>query len=368
MTKQNIPWDRLAKYFAGELTKDEEAEMVSWIKADREREQKVLKLRRIWKESGFLPYQLNVDEAWELLSVSMEKLDLKKQSEARKAAEIRLNSGHKGKVIQFHDERKFSRSRQTLKSIAFTVAAVSLIVAGLFSFYNESLFEDEANEVVLREYETGEGERAAYVLSDGSRVVLHAESKLEVPGNFSESERELRLEGEAWFEVAHDPEKPFTVHSGHSQARVLGTQFLIQSWSGDAGEVEVVVAEGKVAFGAGGLEETPDEVIISENQRAIRSAGGIPVVSDVEDLNWYLGWTEGRLVFHNRSLNEIIPKLERWYVLDIQVDDSSTGEKKLSAEIDYSQPMTEVLESIALALHLEVEREGRLVTFREMNE
>ena len=87
------------------------------------------------------------------------------------------------------------------------------------------------------------------------------------------------------------------------------------------------------------------------------------MVTDIHELDWYLGWVRGRLVFEDRSLTEIIAKLEQWYVLDIQLEDKDLGDRRLTAEIDYRQPMTEVLNGIALSLGMEVHRHDRMVTF-----
>jgi ferric-dicitrate binding protein FerR (iron transport regulator) len=147
---------------------------------------------------------------------------------------------------------------------------------------------------------------------------------------------------------------------------VLGTKFLVQAWPEEGRNVEVVVEEGKVALGEKrpGSPAEQREVIIERNQKGVMTAGFGLEVSDVADLHWHLGWTEGRLVFEDRQLSEIIPRLERWYAVDIQAANNEIAEKRLTAEIDYSQPMMEVLMGIALSLDLEIERDGRTFIFR----
>jgi transmembrane sensor len=140
------------------------------------------------------------------------------------------------------------------------------------------------------------------------------------------------LEGEAYFETVHDPEKPFIVHSQDTFTRVLGTRFLVQAWSGEERNVEVIVSEGKVLFGDSKGDDRGEEkeTFITQNQRAVLSGDSGPVVSDITDLDWYLGWTEGRLVFENRPLSEVLPKLERWYDITIEVAEESITSQKLT--------------------------------------
>lgn len=361
--KQNMPWEQLARYFAGELTREESQKMESWIKANPEREQQVQKLYHIWKESGSIPYKLNVDEAWQTLSGNMDKLDQKEQQ----AGNILTGSARFERTARpsKSNNKNIRRSGRIARRMFIAVAATILLAAGLFTYFNYEFEGNQTAEVARKELSAGEGERATYVLNDGSRVILHAGSRLEVPVHYNAGNRELFLEGEAYFEVTHDPATPFIVHSGHAYTQVLGTKFLVQAWDDAGGGVEVVVAEGKVAFGD---SRSPDpakkEIILTQHQKGTLTGDEEPVRTDNVDLDWYLGWTQGRLVFNNRPFSEIIPRLERWYALDIQTEDERIDTKRLTAEIDYSQPMGEVLKGIALSLDLEFEKEGRRVTFR----
>jgi len=370
--KQNIPWEQLAKYFAGELTREEAQKMKSWLKADPEREEWIEKLYEIWNESGSLPYRLDVDEAWKTLSSNIDQLehDFKGSGSMHK----------KGFGIRSHRtafssqlENRSARKSGSMGRFIFMAAATVLIMvtAGYFTHhYTEQRAEQELTaNLASQELVTRDGERAVYTLNDGSRVILHAGSRLEVPNRFNENERELYLEGEAYFEVVNEPQKPFIVHSRNAYTRVLGTNFLVQAWTGQGENVEVIVTKGKVILGDNRQKGATGvlEAIITQNQRGVLSGDEVPVVSDITDLDWYLGWTEGRLVFDDKPLNEIIPRLERWYAVKIQTEEKSIGAMKISAEIDYSQPMMEVLKGIAMSLNLELEKEARAYSFRYIN-
>jgi transmembrane sensor len=362
----NIPWELLAGYFAGELTREERKSMETWIKADPKREEQVKFLYKIWDESKNLPYQLNVDQAWERLEVNMDQFE-----ESTKRIDP-TDSGKKKKTRIVSFKKPHNRVKKTGgmgRHIAMiAVSVLIMLTAGFFAYqYNLGLKEaEEAAELAREVLTTKDGERAIYTLSDDSRVILHAGSRLEVPANFNTENRELFLEGEAYFEVIHDPDSPFIVHSGEAYTRVLGTKFLVQAWPDESRQVEVIVEEGKVALGETrpASSSVQQEVIISYHQKGVLASGVSPAVSDVTDLHWHLGWTEGRLVFEDRQLSDILPRLERWYAVDIHTEESAIDEMKLTAEIDYSQPMMEVLTGIALSLDLDIEKEDRTFTFR----
>ncbi len=358
-------WEQLAKYFAGELSKEENQIMETWIKSDPAREEEIDRLYEVWKETKNTSYELDVDKAWLKLSGNMDVFEKNQRDHKLKVSGIKhYDSYTPGSPHANTIKRAEIKWRRVM-----LVAATILIIAsaGYFSFYYTQMQHRAAEVAAIenRVFVTRNGERATYILSDGTKVMLHAGSRLEIPDKYNQQERELFLEGEAYFEVTHDDEKPFIVRSERAYTRVLGTRFLVQAWP-ESDEVEVVVSEGKVAFGnhQENNAQSENEVLITRNKMGVIAEGKEPVVAEVTDINWYLGWTEGRLEFENRPLSEVLPRLERWYDIDIQVEDEKICQKKITAEIDYSQSMSEVLQGIALTLELEVERVDRSFMFR----
>lgn len=362
----DMPWEKLAQYFAGELEGEEYQIMKKWIQADPAREQQVNHLYKIWKESELPPYQLDVDNAWGRLSAEMEQFEqVQKQKEF-----VAGNIGQRRKSNVLHQvhrkERKYLGRTHRIIAVAATI--LILFSTGLFTFYlatsdaGETMIADNDRRVLVTEY----GERATYLLNDGSRVMLHAGSRLEIPDDYNFENRELYLDGEAYFETEHNSEKPFIVHSGNSYTMVVGTRFLVQSWGESDYETEVIVSEGRVMFGdSRTLDATNrNETLVTENQRAVLTGSEELLVNDVTDIDWYLGWTEGRLLFENRPLREVIPRLERWYNIEIKVDREEIAASRITAEINYSLPMSDVLAGMAMTLGAELERENRTITFK----
>ena len=364
---KKMPWIQLARYFSGELHREEKKEMENWIKADPERAKQVNELYHIWNESEIPPYELSVDDAWAKLSKSMDSIEKRKKDKKIQTSVQNYRTSCKSLTAHNHRTKKRQQFGRTRRLIIAAASILILISAGLYSYYlsteqnMETIAEDRT--VLTTEY----GERATYSLSDGSRVILHAGSRLEIPESYNNENRELYLEGEAYFEAAHNPEKPFIVHSHHSYTKVVGTQFLVQAWKAETDQIEVVVSEGRVLFGDSRSLDTENvkEVMVSENQRAVITGDKAPLVTYVDDINWYLGWTDGKLVFEDRPLGEVLPRLERWYNLEIIALDEEISEKRITAEIDYTLSMSEVLHGLAMAFDLEMERDNRTITFKK---
>lgn len=360
---REVLWEDLARYFSGELDLEEIERLETWIKDDPERERRIQALYVIWEESGSLPYQLDVEKAWSTLSWNMDNLegDIQPAMQTVTGGNSRFNNGS-----SYTRHQRFRKSRQVgsvmRQVVMLAVAATVLLTAGLFTFKNYSAESIES--LGSQEFIARKGEQLNFKLNDGSRVILHAGSRLEIPFQFNQKERELILEGEAYFEVAHNAAKPFTVHSEGARVRVLGTKFLIQAWPDTHNQVEVVVSDGKVAFGSDQVLDSRDqtEVILTRNQRGILANNKVTVL-DNADMGWYMGWTQGTMVFNDRQLREIIPKLERWFDIEIRTMDEQIGAHTLTAEIDYNQSMSEVVEGIAIALDLNLEKKGRTFTF-----
>lgn len=365
-----ISWERLAMYFADELNREEMRQMEAWIKADSERREQVKYLNKIWRQSGELPYGLNEDRAWKTL--------VKEIDQVEKFTGVINKSNTKSKkiknILKFRKEVKTSnKAGETARRILLVAASVLIILTSAVLTHNSYLANQETeniDELAVKEFVTKDGEKATYKLSDGSRVILHAGSRLEVPVNFNKDSRNLFLEGEAYFEVTHDPEKPFIVNSEKAYTRVLGTKFLVQAWSNKGRNVEVIVEEGRVAMGNKQtlLSEVQQEVTILSNQKGVLTSNQNLSVAEITNMNWYLGWIDGRLIFEDRQLGEILPLLEQWFVVNIEAENREILEKKLTAEIDYSQSMMEVLKGIALSLNLKLSKENKTITFRMADE
>lgn len=157
-----------------------------------------------------------------------------------------------------------------------------------------------------------EGQRCLTTLPDGTRIWLSGGSTLSYPAAFSASDRRVRLEGEAFFDVTKDPEHPFVVRTQYLTARVLGTQFSIQGTS---------EATSRVTLYTGRVLVTPARsnattVTLKPGQAATLAVGGSPRVAESAPVP-HLAAEEGALEFSSAPFNEVLAELAAWYNLAI---------------------------------------------------
>ena len=159
--------------------------------------------------------------------------------------------------------------------------------------------------------EVPKGQRASLMLSDGTKIWLNSQSKLIYPTQFSDKERNVRLEGEAFFDVAHKEHLPFVVHSPLLAIKVLGTKFNVASYENDE-QVTTTLAEGSVEVGdeKGSVRLKPEEqALFCKGDRSLR-------VQKV-DVGMYLAWKDGKFIFEEQSLEQIMKQLQRWYEMSV---------------------------------------------------
>jgi ferric-dicitrate binding protein FerR (iron transport regulator) len=211
---------------------------------------------------------------------------------------------------------------------------------------------------------TQRGQRATLHLADGTEVVLGMVSRLRIPRDFGEKRRDVYLEGEGYFVVAHDSARPFAVHTAHAIARDVGTTFGVRAYAA-ATTTEVAVANGAVSLTVAdpAAGYAPAMVLLhADDIGRVDEQGQLTAVRDA-DVAGALAWTSGRLVFEDTPLRDVIAELGRWYDLDLQVHDSTVAARRLTASFS-NESVPLVLERIALSLDLRVDRQGRTIVLR----
>jgi len=203
--------------------------------------------------------------------------------------------------------------------------------------------------------ETPRGGEYRVTLSDGSVVRLNAGSKLSFPTGFRGAERRVALEGEAFFEVAKNPEMPFIVTVNETSIRVLGTKFNVSSYKEDI-NVTATLLEGSILFS----DKNNHQAILKPNQQA-SSQGGKITISNVEAAD-YAAWTKGDFLFNDMPVTAVMQKLGRWY--DVDVDLQSLPDKHLYLKISRTAAITDVLKLMSKATNLQFKLEGNKIVMK----
>lgn len=195
------------------------------------------------------------------------------------------------------------------------------------------------------------GKTYQLLLSDGTRIRLNSETELIYPTRFTGDKREVTLIGEAYFEVAKDEAKPFIVNANGMDVKVLGTTFNICSYTEDR-IITTTLVEGSVAVQT---QEGQEETITPSQQFTFNRKNKQTKVKTV-DTELYTSWINGRYIFKNTSLQEIITKLQRWHDFSVEFEDQSLLRTRYSLIADRETTLDQLLEIISYTSDIKLER------------
>lgn len=211
------------------------------------------------------------------------------------------------------------------------VAAViiALIIGGVYLFNLEDKTE-HYNTIIVPA-----GQRINLILSDNTNLWLNANSEFKYPTDFSNENRTVYLDGEAYFEVSKDENKPFIVKTSKGDVRVTGTSFNVEAYSRfDSfktslfkGGVDIYKEEEKL------VSLKPNQIGLLENNKLL--------ITDISDKDQYL-WREGLIAFNNKKLEEILHELEKYFDIEILINSSNlpqhtyTGKFRQSDGVDHA--------------------------------
>lgn len=224
---------------------------------------------------------------------------------------------------------------------AIGIAATLLIslAAGYLLLHNN--YTSKQQDYIARQV-THAGERKIITLTDGSRVILNNRSELRYSSQFAANKREVYLKGEAFFDVKHDIKRPFIVHTDQLKVQVLGTSFNVKSYQND-NHTSVGVVTGKVGVNGQHTKRTymllPGNVLSCDK----RAAAFQQLNLSTDEI---LGWQKGLMSFHQETLEEIIPELERWYDVSVILNSKQLLKKRITASFS-RKPLNEVLEILS---------------------
>lgn len=241
----------------------------------------------------------------------------------------------------------------------WTAGAMAACVVGAAVGY-WFIFGTTASGTVLQ---TPRGQNQAFILADGSRVNLGANTRLEIMLG-PDYRRVNLIRGEAFFAVAKDPRRPFTVRSGDASVTAVGTEFSVNR---AADQVVVAVIEGRVLVAAGETKgasaETPQKRQLDAGEEislgVVAGAAGTPI----DSVAMPVGWQNGRLAFQSEPLSRVLVDVNRYAPKPIAVDDPSLGDLMITGTV-LRDDVPGWLASLEKAFPLKVIDEPQSVTIR----
>lgn len=227
------------------------------------------------------------------------------------------------------------------------VAAILLVPVLIFSIYDYRNSSEKHTNTSWVEVHSPHGARTQFSLPDGSTGWLNSGSVIRYPARFG-SNRTVAINGEAYFEVVKNPDAPFIVETKQIKVKVLGTSFNVVSFNNDS-ITEVVVASGKVELTTEGKEL--NEVLLASDRLVLNRSKNRFSRSKVEIQN-YTSWKDGKLIFLNDPLDEVIRKISRYYLVDFTVDEQ-VDRKQLFRAIMEDESLEEVLRYMKLTMNID---------------
>jgi len=281
--------DLLPGYFSGEISEEDRHEVDGWRDLSAENKKLFGEMSAIW-------------ETREILS-QMEEFSAK---EALKKLNSRLFVDHKRAMF-----------RQRLQRIAAILLFPVLIYAGVVTFNRPGKSDAVPGPVIRQKIKTTTGTIAELSLPDSTRVWLNHGTTLEYPMVFGKN-REVKLSGEAYFEVKEDKTHPFIVYTGVIGIEVLGTSFNATNYP-DEDQTSVVLTEGSVQLIAGKAEDRRVVASLKPNQKATFNRVSRKLSVNTVYAGEYTAWKDGILMFADDPMEEVAGKLSRWFNVDIEL-------------------------------------------------
>ncbi|HAZ02851.1 MAG: hypothetical protein A2W90_17060 [Bacteroidetes bacterium GWF2_42_66] len=309
----------LIKYIEGTASYDEKQKVENWILSEARNIQYLEKVKKIW---------LSVDELKELASIDVNKdWNLVEKRMTERSGKIEIRSIFKSKIIY-------------LGRIA-AVFLLGVVISGLFFYFGRENPNNKNISQARFEFNVPEGQKSDLVLPDGTKVMVNAGSKLSFPKEFSENNREVWMEGEAFFEVKKDASNPFIVHTSGINIKVLGTTFNVRAYS-DEQLIETTLLEGKVLLNKDSDDKTENFVELNPSHKAIylknkdaKISAGLGrefqgplkvdeiLISELINTEATTSWIQGKLIFENEFFDVITNRLEKYYGVTIRIEDES---------------------------------------------
>ena len=284
--------DLLYRFFNGEYSSKEENDIRQWMEESPENKKIFFDERRLF----------------DTINLLVEKKDLRKR-----------------------EKLWFKINRSWIIDLMKTAAIIIVTLALTLSY---QYFFNETKLGIMQKIETPAGQRVNIELSDGTVVWLNSRSKINYPTTFEGNQRRIKLEGEAYFEVAHNAKKPFIVETKYGNIEVLGTKFNLEVYP-ESGFITSLF-EGCVK-----VESHNQQVILKPNQMAFLENGQLKaqVISDYT----HYRWREGLICFKNESFISIMKKFEKIYGAEIKIETTRINDYYYSGKFRQSDGILNAL-------------------------
>ena len=332
----------LVKYLSGSCSELEIIQVQQWLAVSAQNREKFDRLRLIWELSS--SKSDNDISGWDVESALN---NVNARIESYKPI-IKLNPPKQSSFIHF--------SRLAAAAIAI------LMMASFFTYYIMNV-NSKAEIITVA---VNDGKSQMIELPDGSKVYLNADARISYPESFTADARLIDFEGEAFFEVSPDVNKPFIINATNIGVEVVGTSFNLKANS-ITKEYQLDLKTGKVLFYSLNPQTKSriEQIILFPGERGAYSSSTYSLCKVKNNNENYLAWHTGILEFDNSSLTEVVKALQDTYKVDISLD-PSLGELKLTARFQ-GQKIESVLETLRIIFGCQIDNENSIISIKKVS-
>lgn len=351
----------LLKYIRHELTPVEVEELEDMLrnhKTDRDLLVKCLSVYKNQRQIEFLRSR-DQEKVWQLLGqrrARMKRLELRRWVAYAAAVVLLLCAGIFGYLYQNSADLMIAENLPAKGKVILKLAGGQTVVLGeeqrVIGEDGEVVIKDSSthlsyqrltsnsNKIEYNELIIPRGAAYSLDLADGTKVWLNSDSYLRFPVVFPKDGREVELTGEAYFEVARDEKRPFTVKVGENRIEVLGTHFNISAYGKEEG-IFTTLAEGSVR-----VKTSNQETVLIPGEQAGMSWEGNDLEVRKVDVTLYTSWHLGVYEFRNAPLTEIADYLMRWYDIEILFQSENIKHKRFTGAFKRDDSLNFTLENL----------------------
>lgn len=311
----------MIRYFEGSATKDELLELNNSLEKIENRKE-FEDYEAIWNSIDILNNRknINIDASWDNLNK---------------------------KLVPASSSKIKSKNLSFLKIAAIFIIAfgIGMMTNYLFSRYDIKSIADNKTTI-----SAPSGSRTNVILPDGTKVWLNSQSSINYKPNSFKNLREINLDGEAYFEVTKNKNIPFIVITSDINVKVHGTSFNIKAYNNDK-IIETTLIEGAIEI-ISNKNESMQGYFLKPNHLANfnKETGQLNVTNCASELSIHTSWKDNKLVFSNEPLQDLVVKLERWYGLDIEIQNKDLSKLRFSGSFT-TETAEQAIHALKLSSH-----------------
>jgi ferric-dicitrate binding protein FerR (iron transport regulator) len=368
--------DLIEKYISGNLSEEKVKELMNWVQESADNR----------------TYFANLKNLWVATQLENENPDINIEDEYRLVRyRTKMRSGKDHPDLQSSYYKRLS-IRKTIRK-ALQVAAIIIFLYSIIGTYIRVKRNSKTDYTEIR---TKRGEKSFLKLADGTLIWLNAETVFRYPSRLDSKNVRVFLDGEAYFDVAKNPNRNFIVQASSLDITVIGTSFNVKSYSMD-NTIETTLEEGKISItGRMGNKQIKEPVVLIPNQRAtfiknnleysvkditepplekentqthsmekINTARSPQIIlAEQIDSKLYTSWKDGKMIFKSKRFEDLALQMERWYDVKIDIIDQELKDIKYTGVFE-KETIEQALHALSLSLPFHYEIDQNEITIRK---